>query len=88
MFICVCVCVRLCIYIYIYIYIVGLLEQVSLPTFLKTKVTMQYQCVTVCKQKKEFYYCKLKRRSTWNLIQLRAAIHYGLNVNTINGYLK
>jgi len=28
------------------------MEQVSLTTFLKTEVTMQYQCVTVCKQKK------------------------------------
>ena len=33
-------------------FIVGLMEQVSLTTFLKTEVTMQYQCVTVCKQMK------------------------------------
>ena len=35
---CVCVCARVC--------IVGLMEQVSLTTFLKTGVTMQDQCVT------------------------------------------
>jgi len=54
LFVCVCACVC--------VYIVGLLEQVSLPTFLKTKVTMQYQCVTVCKQRKGILLLQTKRK--------------------------
>ena len=54
--VCMCVCVRVCV-------CVGLTEQVSQTTLLKTDVTMQYQCVTVCKQKEVILLLQTKMKS-------------------------